>query len=84
MPHPEPARMPDTRRQREDASIFFPCGNCDRCRIDLWAIAYAPDATVVCTHGRLRSCGLCDSPYVEDDERPVAVPVPSDLPLAAE
>jgi hypothetical protein len=61
----EPPRPPPSRQRREDQSVLFNCGICDRRRIDLWAIAYAPDTFVVCAEGQLRSCGLCDGAFID-------------------
>jgi hypothetical protein len=85
----EPPHAPPSRRLREDINPVFPCGICDRPRVDLYAIAYQPDTYVICQRGTLRGCGLCgDGVWIDIDDAgladPVTPAVPSALPVAAE
>jgi hypothetical protein len=56
----EPAHPPATRRQREDNAILFACPMCQRQRVNIWALAYEPDAFIVCPEGDLYGCSLCN------------------------
>jgi hypothetical protein len=85
----EPPHAPPSRRQREDINPVYPCGICERPRVDLYAIAYQPDAYVICPRGTLRGCSFCTDAWIDiDDARLVADPVtpavPPAPPLAAE
>lgn len=59
--------LPLSRRRREEINPVFPCGVCERPRVNLYAFACQPDTTVICQRGTLHGCGYCGDAWIDID-----------------